>query len=191
MEWLTYVLASLFTILGLACLVLVVLQMPGGWIMYGLALIIELVDGLYMPAGDRETYDLFGVNVWWVLILGLVLLSIGELIEFLGSMVGAKGGGASRSGSWGALIGGVLGAFVLAIPMSFIPGIGTLFGVLLGAILGSFLGAMIAEIGVARKKFKGSIKPAIGAAIGRILGTTGKLAVTIVLWVLLSAAAFV
>lgn len=190
MEWLTYVVASLFTIIGLLCMVLVVLQLPGGWVMYALAVIIEFVDSLYLPATDSWTFDLFGISAWWVLGAGMLLLLFGELIEFLGSMLGAKGGGASRSGSWGALIGGVLGAFILAVPMSFIPGIGTIFGVLLGAILGSFLGALIAELGIARKTMRGSVKPAIGAAIGRIAGTTGKLAVTIVLWVLLSAAAF-
>lgn len=191
MEWLTYVVASLFTILGLACLVLVVIQLPGGWIMYGLAIVIELIDGLYLPAGDRSTFDLFGISAWWVFAAGLTLLLLGELIEFLGSMLGAKKGGASRSGSWGALVGGVLGAFILAAPMSIIPGIGTLFGMLLGAIVGSFLGALIAEIGIARKSVRGSIKPATGAAIGRIMGTTGKLATAIVLWVLFSVAAFV
>ena len=190
MEWISYIVASLFVLLGLACLVLVVLQLPGGWIMYALAIVIELIDTWYLSGGNPWTFEVFGISAWWILGAGLALLLIGELIEFLGSMLGARGGGASRSGSWGALVGGVLGAFVLAVPFSIIPGIGTIFGVLLGAIVGSFLGALIAELGIARNTVRGSVKPAVGAAIGRIAGTTGKLAVTIVLWVLLSVAVF-
>jgi hypothetical protein len=62
---------------------------------------------------------------------------------------------------------------------------------LLGAIAGAFLGALIAEIGIARKSMRGSMKPAVWAAMGRIAGSTGKIAVTLTLWVLLSVATFV
>ncbi len=184
MEWILYIVATLFVLIGLACLVLVVLQLPGGWIMFGIAVVIELIDTWYLPDDSPWTFSL------WVLVVGLVLLCIGELIEFLGSLLGAKRGGASRAGSWGALLGGVIGALALAAPMTIIPGIGTIFGALLGAIVGSFLGAVLGEMGVTRNTMRGSMKPAVWAAIGRILGSTGKVAVTVVLWVLLSVAAF-
>lgn len=184
MEWLLYVVAVLFTLIGIVCLALVVIQLPGGWIFYGLAIIIELVDTWYLPGDNPWTFSP------WVLIVGLALLGLGELLEFLGGLVGAKRGGASRAGTWGSLAGGIVGALVLAAPLAVIPVIGPVFGALLGAIIGSFAGAWIGEVGIARQSMRGSMKPATWAAVGRILGTTGKFAVTVVLWVLLCAAAF-
>lgn len=184
MEWIACIVAALFVLIGIVCLVLVVLQLPGGWVLYGVAIVIELIDTWYLPGENPWTFSP------WVLIAGLALLGLGELLEFLGSLVGARRGGASKAGSWGALMGGVVGAFALAAPMSIIPGVGTVFGALLGAIVGSFLGALLGELGVARNTMRGSMKPALWAAIGRVLGTTGKVAVTVALWVVLSVAAF-
>ena len=103
MEWLLYVVAVIFFLLGAACTVLVVFQLPGSWILLGIALLIEWLDRYYLPAGSRQTFD------WWVLGASLVLLIIGEIIEFVAGAVGARKGGSSRRGMWGALIGGFNG----------------------------------------------------------------------------------
>jgi uncharacterized protein YqgC (DUF456 family) len=184
MEWLLYVVAVVFFLLGAACTVLVVVQLPGAWILLGIAGLIEWLDRHYLPEGDQQTFG------WWVLGTCLALLTIGEIVEFVAGAAGAKKGGSSRRGMWGALIGGILGAFVFMPLFSIVPLVGTLFGALLGAVLGTFVGAIIGEMTGKEATIKGSMKPAIGASIGRIIGTTGKVGITIAVWLTLSIAAF-
>jgi uncharacterized protein YqgC (DUF456 family) len=184
MEWLLYVVAAVFFLLGAACTVLVVIQLPGAWILLGIAGLIEWLDRYYLPADSQQTFG------WWVLGTCLVLLTIGEIIEFVAGAAGAKKGGSSRRGMWGALIGGIVGAFVFMPLFSIVPFVGTLFGALLGAVLGTFLGAVIGELTDKEATLKGSMKPAIGASIGRIIGSTSKLALAIAVWLMLSIAAF-
>jgi uncharacterized protein YqgC (DUF456 family) len=140
MEWLLYVVAAVFFLLGAACTVLVVIQLPGAWILLGIAGLIEWLDRYYLPEGDQQTFG------WWVLGMCLALLTIGEIIEFVAGAAGARKGGSSRRGMWGALIGGVVGAFVFMPLFSIVPFVGTLFGALLGAVLGTFVGAIIGEM---------------------------------------------
>ncbi len=180
MEWLLYVVAVLFVLIGLGCLALVMLSLPGTWIMLGVAGLIEYLDRFYLPEGDRQTFG------WWVLGVCVALAVLGEVIEFAASALGAKKSGSSRRGLIGALIGGVVGVFLFTPLLFFIPLIGSLVGAALGAFAGAFLGELSAE----RATLKGSVRPATGAAIGRMAGTTGKLAVTVVVWVVLSISAF-
>jgi uncharacterized protein YqgC (DUF456 family) len=184
MEWLLYVVAAVFFLLGAACTLLVVIQLPGAWILLGIAGLIEWLDRYYLPQGQQQTFG------WWVLGTCLVLLSVGELIEFFAGAAGARKGGSSRRGMWGALIGGILGAFVFMPLFSIIPLLGTLFGAFFGAVLGTFVGAIIGELTVEQATVKGSMKPAIGATIGRVVGTTSKVGITIAVWLMLSISAF-
>ena len=185
LEWLQYLVAALFLLLGAACVVLVVVQLPGGWILLGLAAVIEYCDRWYLPAdGDQQTFG------WWVLGGGLVMLIIGEIIEFIAAALGAAKGGSSKRGMWGALIGGIVGAFAFMPLFSLVPVVGTIFGAFLGAVLGTFVGAMIGEFSGEEATVKGSMKPAIGATIGRIVGTTSKVGITIAVWLALSVSAF-
>jgi hypothetical protein len=180
MSWLVILVALLLCLLGIGCLVLVVLGLPGGWIFFGVALGIEWLDRFYLPADDRQTFSL------WVLLASLALLGLGELIEFLAGVAGAKHGGASRRGMIGALVGGILGAFVLTPVFFFVPVLGALFG----ALLGTFLGAVIGELtGERETSVRGSLRPAVGATIGRVLGTVGKLGTSIVVWIALTVSA--
>jgi uncharacterized protein YqgC (DUF456 family) len=169
MEWLLYVVAAVFFLLGAACTVLVVIQLPGAWILLGIAGLIEWLDRYYLPEGDQQTFG------WWVLGMCLALLTIGEIIEFVAGAAGARKGGSSRRGMW---------------VFSIVPFVGTLFGALLGAVLGTFVGAIIGEMTGDQATIKGSMKPAIGASIGRIIGTTSKVGITIAVWLTLSIAAF-
>ena len=87
----------------------------------------------------------------------------------------------------GALLGGVIGALALT-PFIPIPVVGTL----IGAIIGTFVGAVVGEVtGIAPKTVRGSMKPALGATVGRVIGTFSKMGVAIVIWLALSVAAFV
>ena len=175
-----YIVATLFVLIGAALVASIILSVPGGWIMLGLALVIEALDGLYLAEGRERTFD------WWVLGVSAGLLALGELLEFAAGAAGAKHGGAGKRGVIGALVGGIAGA-ILATFMIPIPIVGTL----IGAIIGTFLGAVIGEVtGAQPKTVRGSMKPAIGATIGRVLGTFGKMATAIVAWIALSVAAF-
>lgn len=184
MEWLQYVFAGLFVVLGGVCVVLVVVQLPGTWLLLGLAAAIEYIDRLYLPENDQQTFD------WWVLGGCLALAVIGEIIEFVAGAAGARKGGSSTRGMVGALIGGVVGIFLFATLFSIIPFVGTLFGALFGSILGTFAGAIIGELTAEQSTIKGSMKPAIGATIGRVLGTMGKIGIAMAMWMALSVSAF-
>ena len=180
MEWLIYIVAFAFFLSGIACLFLVVVGLPGGWILLGLAGVVEYTDDLYLPAENTQTFD------WWVLIACGVLLIIGEVIEFIAGVAGAKKGGASRRGMIGSIIGGILGAFIFTPIFFFVP----LFGTLLGAILGTFVGAIVGEMSGQDTSMKGSMKPALGATIGRVIGTVSKVGITITIWLTLTVSAF-
>ena len=179
MTWIALTVAALLFLLGGACVLAVVVQLPGAWVFLVLALVVELADGLYLPAGEHTT---FAPAVW---IAGVALASLGELLEFLAAALGLKKGGGSRRGLIGALVGGLLGVF-LAPLFVFVP----LFGVLLAVLLGTFLGALAGELSHARHSMQTAFGPALWAAVGRLLGTTGKVALATVIWLVFSASAF-
>ena len=177
MSWLLYVVAVVFFLLGAVCVVLVMAQLPGAWIMLALAGLIEYCDRFYLPAGDQQTFG------WWVLGTCVVLAMVGEALEFIGGAIAVKKTGGSRRGMIGALIGGVVGA-ILGTPF------GLIIGAMIGAALGAFVGAILGELTVKEATVKGSIKPATGAAIGRVLGTLSKMPFAIAIWLALSISAF-
>lgn len=183
MDWILYIVATVFAFVGLGCIILVIFQLPGAWIMWALAVVIELCDKFYLTVEPGETPETFG---WMWLGITAGLLALGELIEFIASIVGAKKGGASKRGMMGSLIGGILGALVLQV---FIPI--PIFGALVGAVIGTFIGAVVGEMtGDQPKKVGESIKPAIGAAIGRSVAAISKVGIALVVWIVLVAAAF-
>jgi hypothetical protein len=180
MEWMLYLVASLFLLLGGLCVASIILSLPGAWIMLGLAALIEWVDQFYLPIERQQTFD------WRLLGACAALLTVGELLELIAGAEGAKRGGAGRRGMIGALIGGIAGAIAFT-PFIPIPIVGTL----IGALIGTFAGAVVGETsGAQAKSMRGSVKPAIGATIGRIAGTISKLALAIAVWIVLSVAAF-
>lgn len=184
MDWLVYIIASLFTLIGAACIASIILSIPGTWIMLLLALLIQWLDPLWLPqAADGTQPHTFR---WWLLGVCAVLALAGEAIELAAGAAGAKSGGGSRRGVIGALLGGIIGAIALT-PLIPIPVLGTL----IGAIIGTFAGAVIGETtGAQPKTLTGSVTPAFGATIGRVIGTVGKMAVAIVIWLALSVAVF-
>ncbi len=180
MEWLLYLVAFLLSLTGLVLVALCIVGVPGGWIMLGLAFLIEYLDQFYLTPEHTQTFD------WWVLGICAALLAVGELIEFLAGAAGVKTGGGSRRGMVGAIIGGIVGAiaFTLFIP---IPP----FGTLIGAIAGTFGGAVLGEVtGEQPKSVRGSMKPAVGATIGRLAGSMGRILITTIVWAILSVSAF-
>ncbi|MCP3906049.1 MAG: DUF456 domain-containing protein [Planctomycetes bacterium] len=170
----------LFTVAGLVCVATVVVGLPGAWMLIALAVVIEVIDGLWLSAdGGQQTFE------WWLLITCLGLAAVGEGLEFAAGALGAKKAGSSRRGMIGALVGGVLGALAgVAIPIP-------IFGSLIGAVVGTFVGAILGEMGAPEPPtMRDSLKPATGATIGRILGTLSKLPIAVAIWCALSVAAF-
>ena len=181
MAWIDLILAIIFLLVGSGCTVIVLIGLPGTWLMIALAFGLCLVQRLWASAGSDWLVP------WWVFVIGIVIAIIGEVLEFMAGALGAKKGGASKKGMLGALIGGfagtILGTFFIPIPI---------VGSLIGAILGCGIGAVIGELNARPdSRLKDTIKPATGAVVGRILGALAKLPCAFVVWVLLAVALFI
>lgn len=172
-----WLIAILFILLGLGCIFLVIMQLPGTWVMLFLGLGAQLLNGYVFDATEHASYG------WWALGIGLAVAILGEVAEALAGAVGTKAGGGTKRGMVGAFIGGIAGAiggsFLIPIPI---------VGTLIGAVVGTFIGAVIGETsGNSPKTVGDSIKPAMGASLGRILGTTIKMICAIIVWSVVSA----
>ena len=180
MEWLPYVLATLFALAGLACLFLVVLGLPGTWILLALATGVELVDHWLLPGDAAVTFG------WRLVALCAGLAGVGEGIEALAGAAGTRLGGGTTRGMLGAFVGGIAGALFLT-PLVPIPVLGTLVGAMAGAFLGAFVGEATHPD---MRSHRHRLRAALGAAVGKLGGTLAKLAIGAVMWVLLVRAAF-
>ncbi len=152
-----------------------------------LLLIIAWMTNLFGLPGNWMMVLLVGLWAWWqpedsvMDISGwswagtLALAGLGELFEFLASVLGAKRAGGSRRAAVlsivGSIVGGLTGA-VLGLP---IPLIGWLVGSVLFACLGAFIGALVGERWYG-SDLDSSVKVGTAAFVGRLLGTIGKLA---------------
>lgn len=168
-----------FATIALTCVLISLLGIPGGWILIGLAVGVDLAQGLWLAPDAPHTFH-------WITIAACVLIALGgEAVETLLGGYGAKRFGASKLGIIGAIIGSIIGALsgTVFIPIPFL-------GTLLGAALGAALGAMLGEL-IAGKRAEHSWKPALGAALGRVLGSLAKLPFVVSVAVILAIAAFV
>ncbi len=155
---------------GVACVIGVLLGLPGTWILLGFAVLVELFDGIWTTADSPVTFGLP------VLIGCGIAAGLGEALELLSGALGAKHAGSSRRGMIGAFFGGFVGLVLgTAIP---IPVAGSLIGVLLGC----FLGALGGELSHENAKLEGALKPAIGAVLGKVVGTLAKLPIVLGVW---------
>jgi uncharacterized protein YqgC (DUF456 family) len=147
-----------------AGLLLIPLGLPGLWLMVGATLLYSYVK----PS----------ISIWTIGAL-TVLALIAELIEFSLSGRSARTYGGSRRAGWGAIIGGVVGAFVWT-PLPVI-------GPMIGAFAGAFVGAWIAEM-TRGTPVGGATRVATGALLGRIVAVAMKVGIGLVLavWVLLA-----
>lgn len=145
---------------------MVALQLPGTWV---------ILLATAIAAWVRWDAGTFG---WWTLVSLLVLAVVGEVVEFLGGMVGAKAAGAGRRAGWLALAGGIVGAIAgtFLIPIAIV---GTLAGAGLGAAIGSITGDLWEG-----RHWKPALHGGGGAAVGRITGTVGKLTIACLMWLL-------
>lgn len=176
--WAFYVSASLFSLLAAIAGLSTLLAVPGIWLMVLLAVVHELLASLWLGYPG-------GWVAWTIIGVAFAIALAAEVIEFLAGAAGAKAGGASKWGTIGALVGGVIGAVVGTV---FIPL--PLIGTLAGAAMGAAIGASTGEMWKGGKSAGESIKPAMGAAGGRLAGTLLKVALATVVWVMLVFGAF-
>lgn len=160
-DWIVY---PLVLLLSLSAIALNIVSLPGNWVMLVAAAALSWAHGWDQP------------TVWALGIMLLVLLA-GEAIELLGSVVGARKFGASRSATVAAIAGAIIGAIV-GTPV-------WLMGNIVGAILGAFLAAWAIEL-MKRRTFKAATWAAVGAALGRTLGLGAKLTAGVAVWVMLA-----
>jgi uncharacterized protein YqgC (DUF456 family) len=179
-DWYSIAVVVIFALMGLVCLLMIPLGLPGTWLLLGAAVFIELIDGLWRPGEKPATFG------WPVLAGATALAGLGEVMEFAAGAMGARWGGATRRGVIGALVGAIAGAvlFSLLIPIPFV-------GTLLGALVGTFVGALLGEATAEKRRHpRENVRAAIAASIGRLAGTLGKLAIGAVVWVWLVRAAY-
>ena len=171
------VLVALFWVLGIGCVVLTVIGLPGLWLLLLLAGALQWSDRWLRDDGSST----FSTTT---LCLAVAVAVVAEVFEFMAGASGARKAGASKRGTIGALVGGLIGAIVGA-PF------GLIVGAVVGGVIGSALGAIVMELTLAHQTLEGSLKPAHGAAMGRLRGIALKLLVTTGLWIALTVAAAV
>jgi len=155
-------------------------SLPGNWFIVGLAALFVVA----MDSGNQAA----GLNWEAVAIVGLMAAG-GEAVEFVAGAAGAAKQGGSRRAVALALLGTFVGSIAGAVMGVPIPLIGPLIGALAGAAAGAFLGAYLGEMwkhGLSEKSFE----VGVGAAVGRVLGTMGKLLIGAVMIVVLAVRAF-
>ena len=149
-------------------LILIVLGLPGLWIMVASAVTYNLI-----VSGDPIG--------WVTLVIVGVLALVAELLDI--SLTGryARRYGGSRRAGWGAIIGSIVGAMV-GFPVPIV-------GPVIGAFIGSFVGALIAEF-TGGSSAGDATRVAKGALIGRVVSTVLKIGIgfTIGIWIFIAAA---
>jgi uncharacterized protein YqgC (DUF456 family) len=155
----------------------------------GMAVVVSL---LFLP-GNWIMVITTILFAWWqwdarpfsapTLVVIALLAFVGEIVEIFAGIGGARRAGAGGRGAIGALLGAMLGAIVgtFAIP---IPLIGTLLGACLGA--GLLSGLMESRSG---KRGDQSIRTGVGAGLGVLIGTTTKIVIGILIWLIIGGAA--
>ncbi|WP_309399220.1 DUF456 domain-containing protein [Cerasicoccus maritimus] len=154
-NWLALSVTFLIFFIGLVGSLLPVI--PGCFVIW----LGALLYWFWEPAG--------GIGLPYILTTaGLVILA--QILDFVASYYGARKFGATWRGGVGALLGAIIGPFLL----SFIPGIGTIAGLILGPIIGAFLG----EISAGRTMKEGG-KAGIGTVVGGLVSFAMKFAIAL------------
>lgn len=168
-----YVYISVLLVLNLVWLFLVVLGLPGTWLM------------VLSAAGLAWWQPELGLFSRWTLVAAAALAAIGEVLEFVSGALGSKTAGGSTWGAVGGLVGalagGIFGTVLIPIPI---------IGSILGACLGAFAGALGTELLIGADMTK-SISSGRGAAVGRFVGILIKLSVGAAIYTVIAVAAFV
>lgn len=141
---------------------------------YFVAIIGTLVPGLpgaFMIVLAAAVHEYLRPDTYsWITHASLILLAIlSWILDFVAGIFGAKLGGATKYGLYGAMIGGVVG-----IPFGF-----------LGLILGPFVGAIAGDLYGHRRDLLELMKSGGGAALGFILSLVGRFMILLVMGLIL------
>ena len=159
------------SILAVGCLIfaslifwlLTLAGLPGTWLIVAAVAIYSYVIPSTWP-----------VEIQWPWIMALLVLAVlGEVLEFLGGLLGTQRAGGSRRAAVLALIGsllGSLGGVMIGFP---IPMLGSLVGAVLFGSVGAAAGACLGEMSLGTAADK-TWKVSWGAFWGRLLGTGAK-----------------
>lgn len=150
----------LFHFALLVGLLFIAIGLPGSWLIVGAAFLFAVLTGFE----DISRNILF-------LLLGLAVL--GEIVELLLGIFVAKKYGASRYGLWGAFFGGLAGAMM---GTALFPVMGSILGAMAGAFLGAFLMEAFREVRTEER-----LRAGFGALMGRVIATTMKLGIGLVM----------
>jgi len=146
----------------------------------GIGLTFIGVGGTFLILLGAVLYNLISWNLTISvnLLLWLAGLAIlGEILEWLITVVGMRAAKVSKHAITGTIVGGVIGAFALTV----IPIIGTIIGLILGAIIGAFI-AEFYHTGHAQKAWKA----AKAALLGRALVSLSKFIIAVIqIWLVL------
>jgi len=159
----SHIAATVLIILGHAafwaavavCACLVPIGLPGTWGILALAAVFALCTGFDPITG-------------WGLLGLAVAAGAGEAIEFIGGLLGARYGGASRWGMAAAMAGGIAGAILGAV---LIP------APIVGSIVGAFALSFAATVAVEYhrgRKLDGALAAGLGAFFGRVVAVVAK-----------------
>ncbi|MEM9166433.1 MAG: DUF456 domain-containing protein [Planctomycetota bacterium] len=171
----TWLAAGILLVVGVLASALTLVSLPGTWLLLGTGLLCW-----WLVPGVSE-----GPGGWWWIAAAGVLVLVGEAIEFLASVAGAKVGGAGKHGAWGAFIGGLAGAILGTVFLAFIPVLGTI----IGGVVGAGLFAALFERGGGKKSWGDSTRAGTGAAVGKLASMVLKSGVAAVIAVLLVSGA--
>ena len=167
-----YMYAILLCMLNAVWVGLGFFYLPGNW------LVVLTTGALAWWQRDAQM-----ISIWTVGVMAALAL-VGEIIEFLAGMGGAKKAGAGWAASLaavvGALVGAVAGTVLIPVPFA---------GTLLGACLGAGLVTWRLEQAGGKNKDQ-SLRSGVGAGVGVFIGTTAKIIIGIVLWLIAAIAAF-
>jgi uncharacterized protein YqgC (DUF456 family) len=108
-------------------------------------------------------YGDFLIITWGTLGVLATLTVVSQVLDYAGSLIGARAFGASRWGMVGGCAGALAGFLLANIP---------------GAIAGLFLGACLVEL-VRGRDVKMSARVGLGTLIGFLAGTVGKILITV------------
>ena len=111
------------------------------------------------------------------LILLLILYLLGETLEYVMIIIGAKKFGASNKAVVGAVVGGIAGAILGTIGTAGI-------GLIPATFLGIFLGAFLVEYLIQRDLVK-SLKAGAGGVFGRVGAVACKVVIALIMIVLI------
>ncbi len=150
--------------------------MNNNWIVW-LTILVMLVGvaGTFLPilpglvmifcaALAYGIYDNFNqISPYIIIVLG-ILTAFGTGVDYFAGAVGAKQSGASKAGSWGAVLGGLVGLFFFPWGIIFFPPVGVILG----------------ELAVG-KSLQQAIRAAWGTCLGLLGGAVAKILIALLM----------